>query len=333
MRKKTEVSSPEFINSLVLSVIHNRATASSREVAIIFEKNHDDVLKAIRNLEIPDDFRSVNFADVEIIEENAIGGKINKSYVAITRDGFTILAMGFTGKKAMQFKLAYIAAFNKMEAELMRQAQAQIPEAVLTSEHVREVQKLIGDSVYKALPKETRALGFKAIYRTIKDHFKVGSYKDVPERRYGEVMQFVFDFRFTPKVLTAREDTSPSLQHEKIDEKTLAETIAEEIMKRMPIAQQSPQPMTNWHEAWSMLEETDEDLISALKRLKSRVKDILPRGSYISVPDGADVLTWVQLHYSAMEQAARQIDILSEILMWRSPKVLNLNMSLGRPRY
>jgi len=36
----------------------------------------------------------------------------------ITRDGFMLLAMGFTGKKAMQFKLAYIEAFNQMEQEL-----------------------------------------------------------------------------------------------------------------------------------------------------------------------------------------------------------------------
>jgi len=40
----------------------------------------------------------------------------------ITRDGFTLLAMGFTGKAAMRFKLAYIAAFNAMEAELLEQA-------------------------------------------------------------------------------------------------------------------------------------------------------------------------------------------------------------------
>jgi hypothetical protein len=40
----------------------------------------------------------------------------------ITRDGFTLLAMGFTGKAAMQFKLAYIEAFNRMEAELSQPA-------------------------------------------------------------------------------------------------------------------------------------------------------------------------------------------------------------------
>lgn len=36
--------------------------------------------------------------------------------IYMNRDGFTILAMGFTGKKALQFKLKYIEAFNKMEA-------------------------------------------------------------------------------------------------------------------------------------------------------------------------------------------------------------------------
>lgn len=59
----------------VVSVVNNRTITTSLNVAEAFEKNHRDVLRAIRNLEILNDFRERNFAHVEIIEENAINGK------------------------------------------------------------------------------------------------------------------------------------------------------------------------------------------------------------------------------------------------------------------
>lgn len=87
---------------------------SSLDVAETFEKRHDDVLKSIRSLECSEDFRLRNFA--EIFYEDGYGRK-QKAY-AMTRDGFTILAMGYTGGKAMKFKEAYIKQFNAMEKML-----------------------------------------------------------------------------------------------------------------------------------------------------------------------------------------------------------------------
>ena len=87
---------------------------SSLDVAETFEKRHDDVLKSIRSLECSEGFRLRNFA--EIFYEDGYGRK-QKAY-AMTRDGFTILAMGYTGGKAMKFKEAYIKQFNAMEKML-----------------------------------------------------------------------------------------------------------------------------------------------------------------------------------------------------------------------
>lgn len=98
----------------VVTVSNNHLTTSSKNVADVFGKNHRDVLRAIDNLETPEEFNQRNFAPVEY--RDAKGEK--RPMVEITRDGFTILVMGFTGPKAMKFKLAYIDAFNKMEAEL-----------------------------------------------------------------------------------------------------------------------------------------------------------------------------------------------------------------------
>lgn len=92
----------------------NKVVVSSREIAENFEKEHSKVLRAIRNLECSKEFNEANFGLVEYEDKK---GEKRTEYL-MTRDGFTLLAMGFTGKKAMQFKEAYIEAFNKMEGTL-----------------------------------------------------------------------------------------------------------------------------------------------------------------------------------------------------------------------
>lgn len=92
----------------------NEAMADSRDVAAYFGKNHFDVLKAIRNLTCSPDFKERNFASFKI---NDLTGEAT-SHVTMTKDGFTFLAMGFTGGRAATFKERYIAAFNVMESEL-----------------------------------------------------------------------------------------------------------------------------------------------------------------------------------------------------------------------
>jgi len=98
----------------VVTVVDGRPVTTSLKVAEVFGKQHKHVLDAIRRLEIPEDCHRPNFRPVEYADAK---GEKRPMYL-ITRDGFTLLAMGFTGKKAMQFKLAYIQAFNAMEAEL-----------------------------------------------------------------------------------------------------------------------------------------------------------------------------------------------------------------------
>ena len=91
-------------------------TTTSRLIAEIFEKRHSDVIRAIENLECSQDFTERNFALSDYKDDS---GKSNKEYI-ITKDGFVMLAMGFTGEKAFKFKEQYINAFNSMEKELKR---------------------------------------------------------------------------------------------------------------------------------------------------------------------------------------------------------------------
>ena len=96
-----------------------QAVTSSLKVAEVFEKEHRHVLESIDRLkkDVPN-FRQMF---VEGSEPDSYG-RDRRVYYA-NRDGFTLLAMGFTGRKAMSFKVKYIDAFNRMEAELKRRHQ------------------------------------------------------------------------------------------------------------------------------------------------------------------------------------------------------------------
>lgn len=89
---------------------------TSLKVAEKFEKDHKNVLRDIRELECSEEFTRLNF------EPSSYSNSQNKNQpmYSMTRDGFTMLVMGYTGEKAMKFKEDYINAFNAMESELKR---------------------------------------------------------------------------------------------------------------------------------------------------------------------------------------------------------------------
>ena len=87
---------------------------TSRQVAELFEKEHRNVLRAIRLLECDEEFTALNYELTDFIDKN---GDSRPEYL-ISKDGMVFLVMGFTGKKAAQFKLLYIRAFNWMMEQL-----------------------------------------------------------------------------------------------------------------------------------------------------------------------------------------------------------------------
>ena len=87
---------------------------TSRQVAELFEKEHRNVLRAIRLLECDEEFTALNYELTDFIDKN---GDSRPEYL-ISKDGMVFLVMGFTGKKAAQFKLLYIRAFNWMAEKI-----------------------------------------------------------------------------------------------------------------------------------------------------------------------------------------------------------------------
>ena len=124
-----------------LVIIKNKqVVTTSLQIAEAFEKQHKDVLKAIDSIEIGSEkLRHQMFSEDSYYNR----GKKYRT-VLMNRDGFALLAMGFTGKKALQFKLDYIQAFNSMESMLEDVTKLHI-------EQNNERLALLETTVYKAV--------------------------------------------------------------------------------------------------------------------------------------------------------------------------------------
>ena len=98
---------------------NEQAVVSSREIAKRFGKRHDNVLRDIKNivggLLKSEETPSMFF--VESIYQEAQNGEYYPEFL-MNRDGFSLLAMGFTGQEALLWKIQYIQAFNIMEAAI-----------------------------------------------------------------------------------------------------------------------------------------------------------------------------------------------------------------------
>lgn len=109
------------MNELVFTQ-NGKIVTSSVDVAQNFDKQHKDVLEAI-DLKIQSAENSAHYKSmfVEEFYKDSRGRK-QRMYL-MNRDGFTFIAMGFTGRKADNFKLQYIKAFNEMEEHIKQQPQ------------------------------------------------------------------------------------------------------------------------------------------------------------------------------------------------------------------
>lgn len=118
-------------------------TTTSLKVAEFFNKRHTEVLRTIQNLECSPEFRQRNFASAEYLDKQ---GK-PRPMIEMTKDGFTFIAMGFTGKEAAKFKEDYINAFNEMHDFLNSEQLsliAQFNKALLEFERASDIASQAG---------------------------------------------------------------------------------------------------------------------------------------------------------------------------------------------
>ena len=134
------------MNELV--IMHDQhAVTTSLKVAEVFEKEHRNVMQSIKNL------TAENSATRKMFVEDSYLNSRNQSFPMfyMNRDGFTLLAMGFTGSKAMEFKLKYIEAFNKMEEQIKQAYLMQKQDSYMIDDPIQRAQRWIEErEEYKA---------------------------------------------------------------------------------------------------------------------------------------------------------------------------------------
>lgn len=195
-----------------------QAVTTSLQVAKNFEKRHDNVLRDIENLHKD----VLNFEEmfIESTELDSYGRDRRIYYM--NRDGFSLLAMGFTGKKALQFKLKYIDAFNQMEKQLQQQKPLSLPEQIQLiakgyenlSADVEDIKNRMGLPSNMALAfskkrnakiinvlggkksnayrdKNVRAKTYRALFSSYRETFNQDRYNDLPMKDFDKAVDFV----------------------------------------------------------------------------------------------------------------------------------------------
>lgn len=146
-----------------VDLVEGRPVVSSLKIAEHFEKPHNRVLNSIREIidDLPEDLRLSNFRPSQYEGQTPSGGARTYPMYLLTRDGFTLIAMGFTGKKALAWKVKYIQAFNAMENELAK---------MTTSK-----KKALGRGI-KALPEAKPVHIFKRMGLTPLEELQMGAH-------------------------------------------------------------------------------------------------------------------------------------------------------------
>ena len=149
----------------LVKVRNNQVVVSSRQVAEKFGKLHKDVLENIRNILVAENSATKFYQETN----HEYRGQKFPEYL-MNRDGFTLLAMGFTGKDALQWKLKYIAAFNEMEAQLNGKPVSLLKE--------KEIEARLNNSRAR----------MAAEYRKIAEKTDIPEYKHICQQKAAEAL-------------------------------------------------------------------------------------------------------------------------------------------------
>lgn len=174
-----------LINANAFTVIEGRPVTSSIKVAEYFGKQHKDVLESIRKLVglKPEFERERNFSLTQEIKK--LGATMRKiPFYWMDRKGFSILAMGFTGAKALDFKCAFYDEFERMEAQLRAQKQIESGDTITNAQQVA-IQQAVARRAKKT------AVYYQTIYRAIKARYQIPRYTELKQSQFEDCMRFI----------------------------------------------------------------------------------------------------------------------------------------------
>lgn len=156
--------------------VHGEFLTTSKNVAEVFGKDHKNVLQSIERLECSQKFKELSFQPTSYRNGQ---NKIHPMYL-ITKDGFAMLAMGFTGKKAMKFKEKYITAFNKMESVIFENDRLADPN-LASINYIANALRVNEGSRIQMFQKCLTELGHHAAIKALPDYTEEGLTKPISE--------------------------------------------------------------------------------------------------------------------------------------------------------
>jgi len=161
-------------------------------VAEAFGKSHPNVIKSIERVmsQVSDSFGEVNFNATEYEQNNNLGLPTKYKKYDLTKDGFMMVVMGFTGAKAVVIKEAYIGAFNLMHKKLFPARNAIVELPLVNTNQKRHIQEIVN--------KIARDTGVhqQTSYHNLKTEFNVGKYSELKSSQYPAVCKF---FKVKPR--------------------------------------------------------------------------------------------------------------------------------------
>ena len=173
-----------------LTVIDGQAFCTSLQIAEHFEKEHFHVMRDIETA-ITQIAESGETAG-EMFQRNeyeimAGFGKVKKPMYLMNRDGFSLLVMGYTGVKAMKFKLAYIAAFNHMEAVLTAKGVPAVE--TVSAVQMQQIREQM-ENVTRYM-KHDKARLAQTLYRLLKEEFGYDKIENLPATDFPRVLNWI----------------------------------------------------------------------------------------------------------------------------------------------
>ena len=204
------------INDKAINLVssNGQVFASSLDIANVFEKPHDEVLRKIRTFS---ERGLRNFTESSYLNAQ----NKQQPMFEMNRDGFAFLAMGFTGKKAEDWKLDFIDAFNLMEVELKNPKQLTNEEKLqviatetigikqeiagvrhdvellkqditLNSREKHALKTAVGSRIasFNLKPENVKKI-YAAVWKKVKDRFLVASYMEIPRLQFADALHFV----------------------------------------------------------------------------------------------------------------------------------------------
>ncbi len=183
-------------NAPELNVVDGLPVVSSLALADHFEKPHNRVLDSIREIscDLPEELRLSDFRLSQYEGKTPTGGTRTYPMYLLTRDGFTLVAMGFTGKKALAWKVKYIQAFNEMERALLEGKHGE-PVVLHSGDTLTPSEQSHLHAIVSAkagmLPADMQRKVRSEIWTRFNRHFRIARYAQLPPAKMGEAVEYL----------------------------------------------------------------------------------------------------------------------------------------------